>query len=148
MAVNKKINLDETKKRADEAGKEQINDIMSMISDLGSESSGAVQEEETVAARETVTKKTAAESSEGSVKIRTESKTSASTVKKTTSAKDSKPGYISLVIPNSLKTKWKVYSSEHGMSLTDCMKMAMKLLEDMEQKEAISVEDGFITYLS
>jgi len=59
--------------------------------------------------------------------------------------KDDKPGYVSLVIPNSLKKKWKLYSTVHGMSLTDSLKLGMKLLEEMEQKGKIRIEGGFLT---
>ena len=65
--------------------------------------------------------------------------------KTVTNSADDKPGYVSLVIPNSLKKKWKLYSTQHSMSLTDCLKLGMKLLEEMEQQGKIKIEDGFVT---
>ena len=67
------------------------------------------------------------------------------TVTNSATPADDKPGYVSLVIPNSLKKKWKLYSTQHSMSLTDCLKLGMKLLEEMEQQGKIKIEDGFVT---
>lgn len=151
MPATKKINMDERKREADAAGKEQVSDIFSMISGLGSSS-----DDDEPAPRRVVTEQAAVERKpvakvkpqiepeevQAEIPVVTKIKT-----KKAETKKENKPGYVSLVISNNLKTKWKTYSSAHGMSLTDCMKLAMKLLEDMEQKEAISIEDGFLTYL-
>ena len=119
--ANKKIDL--LKKEADTQSMNQIDDIFSQINSLD------------------VSSKT--NSDEITIKPVADFK---SVTTNEIPVQDDKPGYISLVIPNSLKKTWKNYSNNHGMSLTDCIKLGMKLLEDMENKQKISIDSGFITY--
>lgn len=118
----------------------QIGDIFESIQNLGRNS----LDEDIPVAEPVVTRK---ENPVSEKRIVTKAKSApVSKVSSPAVKKADKPGYVSLVIPNSLKTEWKIYSSEHRMTLTECMKLAMKLLKEMEQKEAITIEDGFITY--
>ena len=106
-----------------------MNDIFAAISELGTNAPSANQEAEI----KTVTTKNDIAPNQVTESI------------SEPEAKDDKPGYVSLVIPNSLKKKWKLFSTVHGMSLTDCLKLGMKLLEEMEMKGTIKIEDGFLT---
>ena len=137
MPSIKKARVEEIKREAEIASEKQMNDIYAAISGLGSntafQSRKTEPEPETPAPEiKTVTKPAAAEVASVVTTSEPESK-------------DDKPGYVSLVIPNSLKKKWKMYSTVHGMSLTDCLKLGMKLLEEMEQKGTIRIEEGFLT---
>lgn len=137
MPSIKKARVEEIKREAEIASEKQMNDIYAAISGLGSNTASQSRkiepEPETPAPEiKTVTKPAAAEVAPVVTTSEPESK-------------DDKPGYVSLVIPNSLKKKWKMYSTVHGMSLTDCLKLGMKLLEEMEQKGTIRIEEGFLT---
>ena len=135
MPSIKKARVEEIKREAEIASEKQMNDIYAAISGLGSNTASQSRktEHETPAPEiKTVTKPAAAEVAPVVTTSEPESK-------------DDKPGYVSLVIPNSLKKKWKMYSTVHGMSLTDCLKLGMKLLEEMEQKGTIRIEEGFLT---
>ena len=124
MPVTKKSAIEDKKKQAELASENQMQDLMAAISGLGSGNS----------------------SDSNSFEIKTENESSVGEDFKTvTNSADDKPGYVSLVIPNSLKKKWKLYSTQHSMSLTDCLKLGMKLLEEMEQQGKIKIEDGFVT---
>ena len=127
MPVTKKSAIEDKKKQAELASENQMQDLMAAISGLGSGSSGN-------------------STNSNSFEIKTENESSVGEDFKTvTNPTDDKPGYVSLVIPNSLKKKWKLYSTQHSMSLTDCLKLGMKLLEEMEQQGKIKIEDGFVT---
>ena len=137
MPSIKKARVEEIKREAEIASEKQMNDIYAAISGLGSNTASqsriTEREPETPALEiKSVTKPAAAEVAPVVTTSEPESK-------------DDKPGYVSLVIPNSLKKKWKMYSTVHGMSLTDCLKLGMKLLEEMEQKGTIRIEEGFLT---
>jgi len=124
MPVTKKSAIEDKKKQAELASENQMQDLMAAISGLGSGNS----------------------TNSNSFEIKTENESSVGEDFKTvTNPTDDKPGYVSLVIPNSLKKKWKLYSTQHSMSLTDCLKLGMKLLEEMEQQGKIKIEDGFVT---
>lgn len=124
MPVTKKSAIEDKKKQAELASENQMQDLMAAISGLGSGNS----------------------TDSNSFEIKTENESSVGEDFKTvTNPTDDKPGYVSLVIPNSLKKKWKLYSTQHSMSLTDCLKLGMKLLEEMEQQGKIKIEDGFVT---
>ena len=124
MPVTKKSAIEDKKKQAELASENQMQDLMAAISGLGSGNS----------------------TDSNSFEIKTENESSVGDDFKTvTNPTDDKPGYVSLVIPNSLKKKWKLYSTQHSMSLTDCLKLGMKLLEEMEQQGKIKIEDGFVT---
>lgn len=131
--ANKKIDIAEKRAEAENAGNEQFNDLASMIASLGSSS-----------APEPVTE---TEESEQPVSVRT-----VHTVKKTSAPARSKAptadqvGYVSLVIPTKLKKQWKTYSAEHGLSLTDCIKLGMHLIEELEAGGSISIDNGIITW--
>ena len=155
MPVTKKSSLEEKKRQAEQASENQMQDLMAAISGLGTGNS--------------TSEKTSNEKNSNSFEINTETTQNNSltsqkegregdnfkTVTKyldaeknsgtSSESKDDKPGYVSLVIPNGLKKKWKLYSMQHGMSLTDCLKLGMKLLEEMEGQGRIKIEDGFIT---
>lgn len=137
MPSIKKARVEEIKREAEIASEKQMNDIYAAISGLGSNTTSQ-------------SRKTEPEPENPAPEIKTVTKPAAAEVAPvvTTSepeSKDDKPGYVSLVIPNSLKKKWKMYSTVHGMSLTDCLKLGMKLLEEMEQKGTIRIEEGFLT---
>ena len=137
MPSIKKARVEEIKREAEIASEKQMNDIYAAISGLGSSTTSQ-------------SRKTEPETETPAPEIKTVTKPAAAEVAPvvTTSepeSKDDKPGYVSLVIPNSLKKKWKMYSTMHGMSLTDCLKLGMKLLEEMEQKGTIRIEEGFLT---
>lgn len=137
MPSIKKARVEEIKREAEIASEKQMNDIYAAISGLGSNAASQ-------------SRKTEPEPETPAPEIKTVTKPAAAEVAPvvTTSepeSKDDKPGYVSLVIPNSLKKKWKMYSTVHGMSLTDCLKLGMKLLEEMEQKGTIRIEEGFLT---
>lgn len=137
MPSIKKARVEEIKREAEIASEKQMNDIYAAISGLGSNTASQ-------------SRKTEPEPEAPAPEIKTVTKPAAAEVAPvvTTSepeSKDDKPGYVSLVIPNSLKKKWKMYSTVHGMSLTDCLKLGMKLLEEMEQKGTIRIEEGFLT---
>lgn len=124
MPVTKKSAIEDKKKQAELASENQMQDLMTAISGLGSGNS----------------------TDSNSFEIKTENESRVGEDFKTvTNSADDKPGYVSLVIPNSLKKKWKLYSTQHSMSLTDCLKLGMKLLEEMEQQGKIRIEDGFVT---
>ena len=124
MPVTKKSAIEDKKKQAELASENQMQDLMAAISGLGSGNS----------------------TDSNSFEIKTENESNVGEDFKTvTNSTDDKPGYVSLVIPNSLKKKWKLYSTQHSMSLTDCLKLGMKLLEEMEQQGKIKIEDGFVT---
>lgn len=127
MPVTKKSAIEDKKKQAELASENQMQDLMAAISGLGSGKS----------------------TDSNSFEIKTENESNVGedfkTVTNPATSADDKPGYVSLVIPNSLKKKWKLYSTQHSMSLTDCLKLGMKLLEEMEQQGKIKIEDGFVT---
>ena len=139
----KKLTLDEKKREAELASEEQMNDLSAAILSLGASSAntessrnGNTSEMHTETASPARDFKT----------VTTFTETKPQDVQNTEAEqKDDKPGYVSLVIPNSLKKKWKLYSTVHGMSLTDSLKLGMKLLEEMEQKGKIRIEGGFLT---
>jgi hypothetical protein len=124
MPVTKKSTIEDKKKQAELASENQMQDLMTAISGLGSGNS--------------------TNSNTSEIKTENESRVGED-FKTVTNSADDKPGYVSLVIPNSLKKKWKLYSTQHSMSLTDCLKLGMKLLEEMEQQGKIKIEDGFVT---
>lgn len=136
MAANVKLSKAEILKREAQQNAQNSN-LMSMIGSLGQ--SGIIKD------TEDFSNKSVTETEEPVQRIST-------TVNKTVTAKSSgkgeKPGYISLVITPTLKKEWKTYCTEHGLSLTDCIKVSMKLLKDMEKKNAISLEDGVLSYLN
>lgn len=136
MAVTKKINIEAQKREADA----QVDDIMSMISDLGSKSAPVTAVKEIEEERAPVYTSARTRSSINDVQ------TGARKRVVPVEISDEKPGYISMVIPTSLKKKWKIFCTQHGMSLTDALKLGMKLLEDMEQNREISIEDGIVSY--
>lgn len=139
--ANIKISKDEYAKRA-AAQNAQNNALMNMIGALGA--STASNDSNIEESNETVTTKSMQEEEPIPVVKRTVNKT---VTEKKSAPKAEKPGYISLVITPSLKKKWKTYCTDHGLSLTDCIKISMKLLEDMEKKNSISLEDGVLSYL-
>lgn len=124
MPVTKKSAIEDKKKQAELASENQMQDLMTAISGLGSGNN--------------------TNSNTSEIKTENESRVGED-FKTVTNSADDKPGYVSLVIPNSLKKKWKLYSTQHSMSLTDCLKLGMKLLEEMEQQGKIKIEDGFVT---
>ena len=124
MPVTKKSTIEDKKKQAELASENQMQDLMTAISGLGSGNN--------------------TNSNTSEIKTENESRVGED-FKTVTNSADDKPGYVSLVIPNSLKKKWKLYSTQHSMSLTDCLKLGMKLLEEMEQQGKIKIEDGFVT---
>lgn len=124
MPVTKKSAIEDKKKQAELASENQMQDLMTAISGLGSGNN--------------------TNSNTSEIKTENESRVGED-FKTVTNFADDKPGYVSLVIPNSLKKKWKLYSTQHSMSLTDCLKLGMKLLEEMEQQGKIKIEDGFVT---
>ncbi len=124
MPVTKKSAIEDKKKQAELASENQMQDLMAAISGLGSGNN--------------------TNSNTSEIKTENESRVGED-FKTVTNSADDKPGYVSLVIPNSLKKKWKLYSTQHSMSLTDCLKLGMKLLEEMEQQGKIKIEDGFVT---
>ncbi len=135
MPVTKKSFLEERTKEANKASQAQMNDIFNAISVLGSNDSNsseiiAIPEQDRGKQDFNTVTNTETHSAEG---IHNE-------------PKDEKPGYVSVVIPNSLKKKWKIFGMQHNMSLTDCLKLGMKLLEEMEQQKKIRIEGGFITF--
>jgi len=136
MAANVKLSKAEILKREAQQNAQNSN-LMSMIGSLGQ--SGTIKD------TEDFSNKSVTETEEPVQRIST-------TVNKTVTAKSGgkveKPGYISLVITPTLKKEWKTYCTEHGLSLTDCIKVSMKLLKDMEKKNAISLEDGVLSYLN
>ena len=136
MPVTKKSAIEDKKRQAEQASENQMQDLMAAISGLGAKDSNTFEIDK---------------DSPKTVPVESNFKTvtNNSTLEKntdTSDSKDDKPGYVSLVIPNSLKKKWKLYSAQHSMSLTDCLKLGMKLLEEMEQKGKISIGDGFLTF--
>ncbi len=143
MAANVKLSKAELAKRA-AAMNEQTTDILSKIGTLGTLSSGDAP---SYRSNETVTTSAAEEEQEEEIPVKPRTVNKTVTEKKSI-PKGEKPGYISLVITPSLKKKWKTYCTDHGLSLTDCIKVSMKLLEDMEKKNAISLEDGVLSYLN
>ena len=124
MPVTKKSAIEDKKKQAELASENQMQDLMAAISGLGSGNS--------------------TDSNTSEIKTENENR-GGEDFKTVTNPADDKPGYVSLVIPNSLKKKWKLYSTQHSMSLTDCLKLGMQLLEEMEQQGKIKIEDGFVT---
>lgn len=136
MPVTKKSAIEDKKRQAEQASENQMQDLMAAISGLGAKDSNTFEIDKD-------SPKTAP------VESNFKTVTNNSALEKntdTSDSKDDKPGYVSLVIPNSLKKKWKLYSAQHSMSLTDCLKLGMKLLEEMEQKGKISIGDGFLTF--
>ena len=143
MPVTKRSNLDEKRRDAEKASEEQMNDLYAAISGLGSSShknSNSLEIEKSV------------NPSRGGDNFKTVSNAVTQNslpqeepAENASETKDDKPGYVSLVIPNSLKKKWKLYSAQHEMSLTDCLKLGMKLLEQMENQGKIKIEEGFLT---
>lgn len=140
MPSIKKARVEEIKKEAEIASEKQMQDIFAAISGLGSSKSEQTQPAPSENSNTFEIKQT---------KVNTESsqdfKTVTTSSEQNDAPKNDKPGYVSLVIPNSLKKKWKLYSAAHGMSLTDCLKLGMKLLEEMEQQGKIKIEEGFLT---
>lgn len=136
MAANVKLSKAEILKREAQQNAQNSN-LMSMIGSLGQ--SGTIKD------TEDFSNKSVTETEEPVQRI---SRTVNKTVTAKSSGKVEKPGYISLVITPTLKKEWKTYCTEHGLSLTDCIKVSMKLLKDMEKKNAISLEDGVLSYLN
>lgn len=136
MAANVKLSRAEILKREAQQNAQNSN-LMSMIGSLGSGS--------TITENEDISNKSVTETEEP---VRQATRTVNKTVTAKSGAKAEKPGYISLVITPTLKKEWKTYCTEHGLSLTDCIKVSMKLLKDMEKKNAISLEDGVLSYLN
>lgn len=135
MPVSKKSYIEGKKQEAEKASQEQMDNIFATISALGSGNSNT---------SEIVTEKEQRRV-EQDFKTVTTSLTD-SVESNPVEQKDEKPGYVSLVLPNSLKKKWKIYSTQHNMSLTDCLKLGMKLLEELEQQKKIKIEGGFVTF--
>lgn len=136
MPVTKKSAIEDKKRQAEQASENQMQDLMAAISGLGVKDSNTFE-------MNNESEKTAP------VENKFKTETNNSVVENNSNisdTKDDKPGYVSLVIPNSLKKRWKLYSAQHSMSLTDCLKLGMKLLEEMEQKGKISIGDGFLTF--
>lgn len=145
MAANMKLSKAELAKRA-AAQNDQTNDFLSQLGSLGNPVKNEAPVVEPEVSNKSVTNIEETEQEEEiPVKVRTVNKT---VTAKPSSTKTEKPGYISLVITPSLKKKWKSYCTEHGLSLTDCIKISMRLLEDLEKKNTISLEDGVLSYLS
>ena len=136
MAANVKLSRAEILKREAQQNAQNSN-LMSMIGSLGSGS--------TITEKEDISNKSVTETEEP---VRQATGTVNKTVTAKSGGKAEKPGYISLVITPTLKKEWKTYCTEHGLSLTDCIKVSMKLLKDMEKKNAISLEDGVLSYLN
>ena len=136
MAANVKLSKAEILKREAQQNAQNSN-LMSMIGSLGQ--SGTIKD------TEDFSNKSVTETEEPVQRI---SRTVNKTVTAKSGIKAEKPGYISLVITPTLKKEWKTYCTEHGLSLTDCIKVSMKLLKDMEKKNAISLEDGVLSYLN
>lgn len=136
MAANVKLSKAEILKREAQQNAQNSN-LMSMIGSLGQ--SGIIKD------TEDFSNKSVTETEEPVQRI---SRTVNKTVTAKSGTKAEKPGYISLVITPTLKKEWKTYCTEHGLSLTDCIKVSMKLLKDMEKKNAISLEDGVLSYLN
>lgn len=136
MAANVKLSKAEILKREAQQNAQNSN-LMSMIGSLGQ--SGTIKD------TEDFSNKSVTETEEPVQRI---SRTVNKTVTAKSGTKAEKPGYISLVITPTLKKEWKTYCTEHGLSLTDCIKVSMKLLKDMEKKNAISLEDGVLSYLN
>lgn len=136
MAANVKLSKAEILKREAQQNAQNSN-LMSMIGSLGQ--SGTIKD------TEDFSNKSVTETEEPVQRI---SRTVNKTVTAKSGTKGEKPGYISLVITPTLKKEWKTYCTEHGLSLTDCIKVSMKLLKDMEKKNAISLEDGVLSYLN
>ena len=136
MAANVKLSKAEILKREAQQNAQNSN-LMSMIGSLGQ--SGTIKD------TEDFSNKSVTETEEPVQRI---SRTVNKTVAAKSGTKAEKPGYISLVITPTLKKEWKTYCTEHGLSLTDCIKVSMKLLKDMEKKNAISLEDGVLSYLN
>lgn len=134
MPATVKKNYSNLKQESDQATDNQMNDIFAQISSLGLGAVTSTPEEE-VTVQETVV-------DEEPIIKRNIQKSVPAAAKK---AKKGNSGYVSLVIPDSIKTKWKVFCSEHGISLTDSIKLGMKLLMEMEDQNMISIEDGVIT---
>jgi len=135
MPAVQKINDKTLKAQANEATKNDVSDIFASIKSLGNPAASSIPVE---TRREVETPVVETKPLEPKVKqIETVA---------ITESKDDKPGYISLVIPNSLKKKWKLYCMQHELSLTDCIKIAMKNLEEMEKNDVISIEDGIVMY--
>lgn len=141
MAANVKLSKSEIEKRAAAQNASNI-DLMSMIGALGSSSSSSDSDDDS---NNTVTTDSTDETEEDEIPVIHKTVSKTVTTKKT-SSKTEKPGYISLVITPSLKKEWKSYCTEHGLSLTDCIKVSMKLLKDMEKKNIVSLEDGVLSY--
>lgn len=132
MSATVKKNYTDLKNESEKASADQMNDIFAQISSLGST---PAKKEPEVTVQETQ------EEIDEPIIKRSSPKPSA-TVKK---AKKGNSGYVSLVIPDNIKTKWKVFCSEHGLSLTDSIKLGMKLLMEMEDQNLLTIEDGVIT---
>jgi len=130
MAATKKVNYENLKQEADQSTTEQVDDIFNAINSLGS-SSVSVSSKSSASYEET----------DDTPIIRRASKKTEIQKKE----KKGNGGYVSLVIPDNLKTKWKVFCTEHGVSLTDSIKLGMKLLMEMEDQKMITIEDGVIT---
>lgn len=132
MPVTKKTFLEEKKQEAAKASQEQMNDIFATISALGTTNSNTSE------------MKALTEQNNASQDFKTVTTVNLQTDDESQS--DEKPGYISLVIPNNLKKKWKIFSAMHNMSLTNSLKLGMKLLEELEQNKKIKIEGGFVTF--
>lgn len=135
MAATVKKDIEKLKQDSEQATNNQVNDIFDAISKLGANDSEKVESEpvreESFEEEEPIIRRT----------VRPAAKPIATKKVKG----DDKRGFISLVVSPSLKTKWKTYSTNHGMSLTDCIKLGMKLLEEMEQQGMLQIEDGVVT---
>ena len=131
MPVTKTSAIEDKKKQAEQASENQMQDLMAAISGLGTSKGSNSFEIKAEPAEEKIS-----DTKEGREE---------DNFKTVTNPADDKPGYVSLVIPNSLKKKWKLYSTQHGMSLTDSLKLGMKLLEEMEAQGKIKIEEGFLT---
>ena len=139
MPAVQKINEKSLKDESNKATKDDVTDIFAQLGALGSS-----PKSERPAETAPVQQKNKFQSEEKPRQIETVANTVSTT--SLAEAKDDKPGYISLVIPNSLKKKWKLYCMQHEISLTDCIKMAMINLEKMEESKMIEIDGNTITY--
>ncbi len=161
MAATEKINPKNYLEEANKNTQADVSDIMASISMLGRSSADTVREP-VLHDRESVMSHAQAPDIQNSGamyrrdeeprnSVRTVAPNPAprkpiETVAVPVDPKDDKPGYISLVIPNSLKKKWKQYCMNHDLSLTDCIKLAMDNLEQMELNDVIEIQGRFIKY--
>ena len=134
MPAVQKINEKTLRDESNRATQNDVSDILASIQSLGNQTQPVIRtRSETVHVQE-------------QKKIEPQIETVAVSSPVSAESKDDKPGYISLVIPNSMKKKWKMYCTQHEISLTDCIKLAMKNLEVMEQQQIIKIDSGVVIY--